>query len=144
MILKALDALRGWVDHIDENGHLGRLSDYGKQGLRNIADAIEAEIAERYIELPVGADGEAIKLRDEVVTTRGLGRVERIEFGPREWWLRVNYDDRPLEIGGHSPDSVRHIKPRTIEDVLQSAGVSVAVIEDVAAEIRELMGGDAR
>ena len=37
------DELRKWVRHIDENQHLGSLTDFGKQGLTNLADRIDAE-----------------------------------------------------------------------------------------------------
>lgn len=36
------DELREWALHINENSHLGHLTDVGKQGLRNIADRIDA------------------------------------------------------------------------------------------------------
>lgn len=96
---------------------------------------IEAEIAERYMALPLDADGVPIRVGDEI-NSLGCGvLVNSIIWDGKNWyasetvlsgdWLPVKYSD--------------HAKPRTLEDVLQCAGVSVAAIEDVAAEIRELM-----
>lgn len=36
------DELREWVRYLDDNPHLGSLTDFGKQGLLNIADCIDA------------------------------------------------------------------------------------------------------
>lgn len=41
--VESIEKLRDWARHIDENPHLGELSDVGKWGLNNIVDAIEAE-----------------------------------------------------------------------------------------------------
>lgn len=145
--LKALDGLRGWVDHIDENGHLGRLSDFGKQGLRVIADAIEAELAERYIELPVDADGAPIHVGDYLhsdETGRDFpcrGYSYGLNGNTPRWTIECCYDPYSGTSEFVSAKSCHHVKPRTIEDVLLDAGVSRACVEDVAAELRELMGG---
>lgn len=106
-------------------------------------DAIEAEIAERYMHLPLDADGVPIHVGDEmeldnekfVVCAVAPGRVHR--------WDIHNIGELDRGTVAYPPDSLHHFKQRTIEDVLQDAGVSVASIEDVAAEIRELLGVDA-
>lgn len=35
------DELREWVRYLDDNPHLGSLTDFGKQALRNLADRID-------------------------------------------------------------------------------------------------------
>ena len=37
------DELREWVRYIDDNPHLGSLTDFGKQALTNLADRIEEQ-----------------------------------------------------------------------------------------------------
>lgn len=37
------DELRKWVRYLDDNPHLGSLTDFGKQGLRNLADRIDEQ-----------------------------------------------------------------------------------------------------
>ena len=37
------DELREWVRYLDDNPHLGNLTDFGKQALRNLADRIDEQ-----------------------------------------------------------------------------------------------------
>lgn len=37
------DELREWVRYLDDNPHLGSLTDFGKQGIRNLADRIDEQ-----------------------------------------------------------------------------------------------------
>ena len=133
-MLESIEKLRGysWIGG-------GKVNEY--------LDAIEAEIAERFMELPVDADGVPIRMGDMMESIhfvngcgkpRGfvvglvIGDVENIvsldtEHGQKDFAFAV----------------VRHYKPRTVEDVLMNAGVSVAAISDVAAEIREVLWSDA-
>lgn len=37
------DELREWVRHIGDNQHLGSLTDFGKQGIVNLADRIDEQ-----------------------------------------------------------------------------------------------------
>lgn len=108
-----------------------------------IADEIEAEISEKFVELPCDAEGVPIRCDDVMEgVTRWEGerfKVYCMEIYPDGHW-EVTDDDTCDSIRA---TECRHYKPRTVEDVLQDAGVSVAAIEDVAAEIRELMGVDA-
>lgn len=108
-----------------------------------IADAIEAEIAERYMELPVDADGEPIHVSDKM-QYHGCEPFTVCAVAPAviHTWAAVKLGERKTTYD-YNPAQCTHYKPRTLEDVLQSAGVSVAAIEDVAAEIRELLSGDA-
>jgi len=79
--------------------------------MRRIADEIEAEISERYIQLPVDADGIPIHPGDTV-------------YAVDDGWC---INDTPLflasnglwAICGRRPDELIHANPRAIEDVLE-------------------------
>lgn len=127
------------------------------EGYRALADAIEAEIAERFMELPVGADGVPIRVGDELechangydgtFTVFAIGNnvavgnhdIEWIRRNPSKWF--------------HIASFCTHVKPRTLEDVLREFtekyqycisdnGRSVTLAK-YADEIRELLGVDA-
>ena len=149
--IKTLDGLRDWVSHIDENPHLGELTDTGKFGLRNIADAIQAEVDERFIELPVDADGVPILL-DDVVEPDGDEPFEvRALMLDASGWFVIE------RLGSNwAAKQVHHVKPRTLEDALADMANNIAMqvdgrihhwkasdFGDEAAEIRELLGVDA-
>ena len=101
--------------------------------------AVEAEIADRFIELPTDADGVPWTLETESFVD-DVGR--KVKFSG----LQVDRKGRWEIINVcvcHDPSLCRHVKQRTLEDVLMDAGVSRAAINDVADEIRELLGDDA-
>ena len=115
---------------------------------RKIADEIEAEIAERYMELPVDADGVPIRCGDEVTAdTLGNGK----------WSVFAVASDYWVDVDGytHKPYATHHVNPRTIEDVLRDVWNEALdyaksdiwrnpdkVFVERAAEIRELMEVD--
>ena len=113
-----------------------------------IADEIEREIAERYMELPLDADGVPIHIGDMLEATEPNAKKERfIVAGYTTEYSTWAGDSATLMATNENATEFychycRHVKPRTIEDVLRDAGVSVAAISDVAAELRELMGGE--
>ena len=79
---------------------------------RKIADEIEAEIAERFMEAPVDADGVPTKPGDKMKTPGGVVTV-----------LSVNRDNFFVNKVGRpgilfTASCYSHAKPRTIEDVL--------------------------
>lgn len=80
--------------------------------------AIEAEIAEKYMLLPVDADGVPIKPRDNVDTGMGdKGSVEHLEYWyPNSWVAVIEY--KPGQFTRYDTLAIRHVKPRTVEDVL--------------------------
>lgn len=85
-----------------------------------IADEIEAEIAERYIELPVDVNGERWSVTDKQFIDE-MGNIREllgIEYDTNEqcWGLRY-LESRYLDT--FSPYGCRHVKPRTLEDVLR-------------------------
>lgn len=127
----------------------GGSTDYNE--LFEIADKIEAEIAERFMELPLDADGVPIKpgdimqFRDDApvrVDSIGNSKCYVGDFG----WFGGNggfYGKGTLKC-------CRHAKPRTLEDVLREFtekyqycisdnGRSITLTK-YAAEIRELLG----
>ena len=81
-------------------------------------DEIEREIAERYMERPVDANGVPIRCGDVVDGGMGdSGKVQHIELWPDGFV--IVYECRPGTFTRYAPDAVRHVKPRTIEDVLE-------------------------
>lgn len=121
-----------------------------------LADEIEAEIAERYIELPVDAVGVPIRIGDSVTSPffEGSREVRSLtkEQGNPYWHLGVDEG----EVIAHM---CRHAKPRTVEDVLRDFAKDVLSMNrnrfaespdeihipdgaKYAAELREMMGGD--
>lgn len=96
--------------------------------MREKCDEIEAEIAERYMELPLDADGVPIRPREEVSTGMGdNGPIGHLEYWyPNHWVAVIEY--KPGQFTRYDPAAIRHVKPRTLEDVLQN-------LIDAAAEI---------
>ena len=121
--MEALDELRKMDD--DELIALGNRQ-YGRDYRHNsIADAIEAEIAERYMLLPVDADGVPIRIGDTLEERHTDGETERFTvFGYTTEYSTWTADNLPLMATNESAtefycNRCRHIKPRTIEDVLR-------------------------
>lgn len=112
----------------------------------SIADEIEAEIAERYMLLPVDADGVPIHVGDTIEYPNGKRDVVR--------FITVNDNMPTFNERGWVASKCRHIKPRTIEDVLTDLVNEVArqghqigltgheLTMRYADEIRELMEVD--
>jgi hypothetical protein len=124
---------------------------WGEQ-LRKIADEIEREIAERYMELPLDADGVPIH----------CGERMRLDDGYEgDVWLIGVFDIMMSDRTCFDWAKSYHVKPRTLEDVLREYRHDASVIYDdpniggedradalegldekVAAEIREMMEVD--
>lgn len=116
--------------------------------LKPAVERAEAERKDGYMRLPMDADGEPIHIGDNLESDeyggkrfpcRGLS-VEVGDSGLR-WTVCMSYDKYSGTSEYTSASRCRHVKERTVEDVLRDAGVSVAAVSDVATEIRELMGG---
>lgn len=131
------DGLREWILHIDENPHLGHLTDGGKCGLRNIAVYIDAahrsaleklaaqvdesgalpmtdeNMAEHgWVRLPVDADGVIIHVGDRLTDGEYRFTVcELATFGDGSWSIR-NEDGNAW-----AACDVTHRMP-TVEEVL--------------------------
>ena len=121
--------------------------------MEDIADEIEREVAERYMELPVDADGVPIRVGDELcgyglpdggAVVKSLNShmviVGGLEGGENYAKYGLLWDAK----------EARHVKPRTLEDVLrdccnewnQHCGKDweQGVYGKYAAEICELLG----
>lgn len=98
------------IDKLREYGHdcCARVDD----AIHDCADAIEAEIAERYIPLPLDADGVPCKVGDMV---EFHGREYEV-FGVSEGGVYVNNGGCWMMLFPRG--DMHHVKPRTIEDVL--------------------------
>lgn len=105
-----------------------------------IADEIEREIVEHYMELPVDADGVPIHVGDI---------LERVDGGPIQQACCIGpygFNDAPIWCAR----DFRHVKPRTVEDVLcdmiHEYACTDMTTEQTAAkyavEIRDLLGVD--
>lgn len=112
-----------------------------------VADALEAEIEERYMPLPLDADGEPIHVGDEI--TLPSGKRDTVRF------ITYRIADVVFNERGWVPNLCRHAKPRTVEDVLREFAGRVlnsghqwgldaeTTTAECAAELRELMRDDA-
>lgn len=106
----------------------------------DIADEIEAEIAEKYMELPKDADGVSIHIGDRVLEIDGADpdEVTALFLRGYEWQVEGAYICCDA-------DKCKHDKPRTLEDILLGLLASNPwdgwndIIEKSAAEIRELL-----
>lgn len=136
-MMESIEKLREWVKSL----YTPNSGELKVEGL-DIADEIEAEIAEKYMELPVDADGVPIHVGDEVKCrfdkkTRHVAYVGKYGFleEPSKYFNATFFD---------------HVKPRTIEDVLRDLVDGIGSVEfdaltaigEAADEIRELMEVD--
>lgn len=130
--------------------------------LNDLADEIEAEISERYMLLPVDADGVPIHMGDTVEgQPLGCSRVKgsvttyfiHDNDEPDSIYIKVDCGNGTWTIKELRIERCRHVKPRTLENIVADAiqyghnGITGDRIEgkvaEFCAEIRELLGGDA-
>lgn len=157
--IKALDALRRAVKKGKAVAFPSGEAYY--DAIDECMDAIEREVAERFMELPVDSEGVPIHYGDSLsycgehggTVTCKVSNMEYRErsYGEADWLVNV--------AGWVFPGDAHHVKPRTLEDVLASYRFDARnIYEDpmlngnqrvdelealdgkVAAEIRELMG----
>lgn len=156
--IKALEKLRDRFGCIDGYYFTGDGSK--RTTLMDVADAIQAEVDERFIELPVDADGVSVRVGD-VVAEKPF-RPKMGEKPSEVVCMLLNSDGWAIgdcDPYGHwyGPLQLEHVKPRTIEGVLREYRHDASIIYDdpkiggedradalewldekVAAEIREL------
>lgn len=118
--IKALEKLR----KIDGNSSIGRYC-------REIANEIEREVAERYMELPVDADGVPIHVGDMLECEDRRGETYRLHA--RGVFV---YEDGRVgvmneRLGIWYPLSCRHVKLPRLEDVLRECAEAYANGADV-------------
>lgn len=143
--LESIGKLREWSHRYDNAWSPLSLACYGDnygEAIRSMIDAIEAEIAERFIELPVDADGDPIRPGDliefggkgECLSVTHVGWTERKD--PTIAYRRPNGTIDCSCIG----TECRHVKPRTLEDVLRDfvhKSVRIGMVGGIPADFRE-------
>ena len=155
-MLESLDKLDTWIKRHDPS-----MRGHGLQALEGIRDAIQAEVDERYISLPVAADGLPIRVDDVLEYDYGDGNcgrntVEALIYTDR-WdfeFLGECGDTRNVYSMSDFFECNIHVKPRTVEDVLRDVWKEALdyakndiwrnpdeVFAERADELRELMGG---
>lgn len=138
MMLESIEKLRDWATRPDGS--------FWRPEIREFSDAIEREISERYMPLPLDADGVPIHVGDSVEYPSGVcDDVRFITIYNNAFWINE---------GEWLASKCRHVKTRTVEDVLREFAESgtptgeggvlfeTALIEKYADELRDLFGGD--
>ena len=91
----------------------GRCEKLYRGDLDNLADIIEEEVAERYVELPVDADGVPIRVDDLLRLSNGkVTAVRFITFNDAGWLINES---------GWLPDRVTHYQPDSWERIIEDA-----------------------
>ena len=151
--IKALDKLRMAARNMAKGRNLENHEECNL--LLIIAGEIKAEIERDYMRLPVDADGVPIRVGDKLMTdNKDSSLYGRELFVTAVSEHHIHYQTLPYEGDGHYRTgclaNIRHVKPRTLEDVLQELeglrGYGNSTYEDVvtraselADEIRELL-----
>lgn len=92
--------------------------------VEKIADEVEAEITERYMELPVDADGVPIHVGDTLQLGDTGGEVVALTYCPSDGKFPWEWK---CDTGGwHKTAFARHAKPQTLEEVLGKALVDAS------------------
>ena len=117
---------------------------------RKIADEIEAEIAERYMPLPCDADGVPIRMGDTVegellydnATVKGTVTTYHIhgDDEPGTVYIKVKPTEDTWTIKELQFRRCRHVKPRTLEDVLRECAEAYACGADIESGTTEMFG----
>lgn len=108
-----------------------------------MVEGIEAEISERFVELPTDADGETIHIGDWLAVPDGRGdKVTTLELDENGWSI---YDEWDV-LDRCTPENTRHIdKPPTREELIIAYWRKVynnwdnATIEKAAHELVSLI-----
>ena len=99
------------IKSLREYGHdcCARIDD----AINELADNIEAEVAERYVALPLDADGVPIRVGDDMET---LMVGHEGDHSLVEW---VSLTASGWDVDGEPPTNMRHYHEPTVEDVLR-------------------------
>lgn len=148
-MLESLEKLRedSLAISIDENDVATVYMTHGKGDfIRSAADAIQREVDERYMLLPVDADGVPIRVGDEV--TYGVGQKLHCVYAVSDdaAWLNNSATVGVIALMKFQAEQCHHVKPRTVEDVLHDFILNESVYDDetyakYADELREMIGG---
>lgn len=145
--MRTIDELRRVAAKTEEaNGRCGKLY---RGDLEQLADAIEAELADHYVELPVDADGEHIHIGDVMDNTHKDGfRAKRVTGICYHEGGHMTIEVDEVRLRWHDAGKLRHHHPPTVEDVLREfadlvrkerielATVSEGTIAEYAAKLR--------
>ena len=116
-----------------------------------LADEIEREIAEKYMEKPLDADGKVINIGDELEFYGEPFTVAWIEYEEIGVYVGKAYKDGKIPYA-FGPGECIHVKPDPVRELLEefansgtatgNGGVlfEVALIDEYAARIREAVG----
>ena len=109
MMLESIEKLREFVGkELYEKGRIGH-GDYSH--LHVLIEDVKREIAEKYMELPVDADGVPIKPGDEIVYGNGTHDVVR--------FIVINEGEPTFNERGWCPNHCRHVKPDPVKELLE-------------------------
>ena len=143
--MESTDKLRNYVSAFISPG--------AEADLLDLADEIEREIAERYMELPVDMDGVPVKIGDMLECEQESKQFVIEAVSPNYVYSGSYVGTKFLTIG-HYPWQCTHVKQRTIEDLLmefaddvrkervEQARLSDDVIRDYADELRNMGVGE--
>lgn len=96
---------------------------------RELADEIQAEVAERYMPLPVDADGVPWTQDDDVFIDESgyIHNIRRLAWNPRvKQWYLLDDDNNPSYLA----NECRHVKDRTVRALLDERGVEYVESHD--------------
>ena len=156
MKIKSIEKLRELVDKSRDEYANGRVSYVC--GFSDIADEIEAEIAEKFVALPTDEEDDVLRIGDELKCQGKSILLNSLSWDGRRWYAM----ETVASSGWYPVHLCRHVKPRTIENVLEEfahVGIRIAAkggiaVNDVnyyadknaiakyADEIRGLLGVD--
>ena len=141
-MLESIEKLREWRN-VPDNG-------YWADEIIEHADAIEHEVSERYMLLPVDADGVPICVGDVVAAQDEQPfEVRAFRFDALGWFAVERLGSQ------WNVNQLHHVKSRTVEDVLREFANSgtptgdggvlfeTALIEKYADKLRDMLSGDA-
>lgn len=101
---------------------------YGpREQIEDIADAIEAEVAERYMKLPVDGDGIPVHVGD--VLYGAGGESYEADAVDKEGMLYFDREDGRSEYEYKGTSGLRHRRPPTVEGVLEKALNEAAMLD---------------
>ena len=160
--MESIEKLREWAasEHsfyhgIDIRTFTGKLSSYEKYALDALIDWVEREIAEKYMELPVDADGVPIHVGDEVMY--GLGKAAHYVFAVSEnaAWLNNSCHPPLVFLQEFASEQCRRVKSDPVKELLEEfvhehctgnelPDYGNPVYADYAAKIREAVNADER
>ena len=104
---------------------------------------------ETHIALPVDADGDVLRIGDELKCLDESVLLNSLSWDGRRWYAT----ETVISSGWYPAHTCRHVKPRTVEDVLRDlvnhfspnaewTQLDNDAVAEYADELRELMGGD--